>query len=460
MRRAFALAAVAVVAALAPACSRGGGDDDGFRLVVDGGAVVEGSDVDAGDHTVHAGDEIQLTEGTAVLELPGDRSLLLRAGVDDRDDSVVVAGDEPEIVAGDAVVIAGDETTFRVGDVDARVRDGSARVQRSLSVTIAVYEGAAEVRAAGREFDGGLPALRQLSVPATGVLPREAVPLVYDEVDTDPWDLRFIGDAIDLGARIDRKEIGFQLAPSARADTALLERVLPPLAGSGRNVADLSPWEALVGGAIAVEAGGVDRWDAVFSFRGAGAKWGLVALDQRVTRDALLGRIDDAIRRAPLLFAAVGGGTQEVAGGPTTTAPSSSPSSPRPPVTTPPDDGGPTTPTTPTPTTPTLPPVVPQLGDLPLPGPLAPPDDDGPPDDVGSSNDPPSPPTVTDAIVDVVEDTTELVDEVVDDVVDGLLPNAGGLFHAPYDRANGHPGERRHRGAQGLPAQLPWLRPG
>jgi hypothetical protein len=428
------LAAAALVVALAPACSRGDGDDDGFRLVVDGAATVDGAEVDAGDHTVDAGDEIQLTDGSAVLELPGERSLLLRAGVDDRDDSVVVADDVPEIVAGDAVVVAGDETSFRVGDVDARVRDGSARVQRSLSVTIAVYEGEADVRAAGRAFDGGLPALRQLSVPATGVLPREAVPLVYDEVDPDPWDLRFIGDAIDLGDRIDQKEIGFNLAPGTEADAVLLDRVLPPLAGSGVQIAEWTPWETLVGGAIAVEAGGPEQWDSVFSFRGAGAKWGLVALDQRVSRDALLGRIDDAIRRAPLLFAAApDGSTQQIAGGPTTTTPSSTTpptgGSGRPtPTTTPPPGGGRPT----TPTTPTVPPIVPSFDDpiLPLPPFVPVPDDaDEPPEDAGSSNDPPDPlPTVTEPIVDVVEGVTDVVDDVVNDVVDGLLPDAGGLL--------------------------------
>lgn len=412
MRRLAALGALALVVALVPACSRGGGDD-GFRLALDGRAEIVGEEVGSGEHTVAEGDEVRMTSGTAVLELPGDRSVLLRADRDGRDPTVVTVGAVPEITEGDAVVLAGDETTFSVGDVDVVMREGSARVQRGLSVTVAIYEGIAEVRAAGRAFDGGLEAFRQLSIPATGVLPREAVPLVYDDVAPDPWDLRFIGDAIDLGDALDRQSRSYtgQLGPGARADAELLERVLPgfepdPLI----DFASKTPGESLVGAAIATEAG-ADVID-VFSFRDAGAKWGLVALDRQVQRAALLERISGAITRSPLLFAAApGGGTQEVASGPTsTTAPNTTP---------PPssggddDDGGgdggdsgglPST---------TLPAL--EIPEITLP-PLIP-EDDPPPDADPSGATPEPPPTVT-----------ETIGEVVEDLLENLLPDTGDLL--------------------------------
>jgi hypothetical protein len=180
-------------------------------------------------------------------------------------------------------------------------------------VTVALYQGSAEIRSAGRPFAGGLPALRQLSITATGQLPREAVPLVYDQRAPDPWDLRFIGDAIDLGIRLDGTATGFtgQLGPRALGDASMLRRVLPPLAEEDAldglvDGVERSPGESLVGASIVLESGSgsfADRWGQVFSFREDGARWGLVALDQQVKREALLARINDAFGRSPLLFA-------------------------------------------------------------------------------------------------------------------------------------------------------------
>ena len=370
MRR--ALIAVATLASLValvamPACSRGGSDDR-FELRLSGRAEITGERerrVDAGTHRVEEGDTIEMIDGEGVLDLPGERSVFLRAGPDDA--TVVVVAAEPEIADGSAVVVAGEDTSVRVGDVDLRVPAGAARVQRGLSVTVAMYAGSAEVRSAGRAFDGGLRALRQLSVPATGVLPREAVPLVYDQDAPDPWDLRFIGDAIDLGAELDEKSRGFtgQL-PGARGDAALLREALPPLAADVPldgllGEVERTPGESLVGAAIVVETGdvGTDRWSAVFGFRDAGAQWGLVALDQEVGRDGLLDRINGAIGRSPLLFAAAppaatGGGSS-----PPTTAGS--------PPTTGGGDDTTTSTTTPPPEEPPPPVTVPPITLLPLP---------------------------------------------------------------------------------------------
>lgn len=345
--RARALVVVAgIVLAGAPACSRGSGGDDGFRLEVTGRAEVVAVDgdrreLDDGGHRVRDGDTVEMLAGGAELQLPGDRLVLLRA--DGGDATSIVVGDVPEVLTGDAVVVADDAVEVAVGDVEVSLDRGAVRVQRGVSVTIGVYEGAADVRAAGRAFDGGLRALRQLSVPATGVLPREAVPIVYDEDDPDPWDLRFLGGAIDLGDELDQQSRGFtgQLGPGTRGDASLLRRVLPGLDFDGLDaVASAtrirSPGESLVGAAIVLESGAVTRarWEEVFEFREAGAQWGLVAYDQAVARGALLDAIRGAFTRSPLLFAA----------GPSRggTSPSTSPTPPTssPPTTQPPDDGG------------------------------------------------------------------------------------------------------------------------
>ena len=317
MRLRSLLTVVVVVLISAPACGGGKKADDAFRLDLDGRATVTEHDqthtVRSGRHTLAAGDGVRMLDGSAVLELPGDRSMLLRAG--DASATEVTVGATPDIVDGEAVMIAGAAgASFTAGNVDVRVDEGAARVDRRLSVTIAVYSGRAIVRSAGRELFDGLPALRQVSIAATGQLPRTPVALVYDDKNPDPWDRRFLGDAIDLGQELDGRARGFtgQLGPRVAVDGALLRRVLPPLdteAGftDGLVQPGRSPGESLIGAAIAVESSTnafVEAWNDVFSFRADGARWGLVALDQQVKRAALLSRLDDAFGRSPLLFAA------------------------------------------------------------------------------------------------------------------------------------------------------------
>lgn len=359
------LLAVLVLALLAaPACGSNDRGDDGFRLELDGKARVTSTKgartVTAGKHSLASGDIVRMLDGDAVLGLPGDRSLWLRA--DGSDSSIVKVATTPDVIDGDAVVLAGsDDVHFTAGAVDVRLAPGAARVHRGLGVTVAVYRGSADVGSAGRALSGGLAALRQVSIPATGMLPRRPVPLIYDAATPDPWDLRFLGDAIDLGRFLDTEARGFtsQIGPRASVDAAVLQRILPPLATETSVPVKLasthvSAGEALVGSAIVVESGRGsfdDRWDDVFSFREAGARWGLVALDQQVKRDALKGRLRDALGRSPVLFAA---GPSRPSSGRTTTQTQVPPSG---------GSGGRTSTTT---TPPTAPPTT-------APGPTVPP---------------------------------------------------------------------------------------
>lgn len=317
-RRGLALLAVVLIGAAA--CGGGGDDGNALRLRLDGRASVTNAKgtrtVSGGNHDVSTGDRIRMLDGTGVLELPHDGKVLLRAG---KHASIVRAAAAPQIVDGDAVVeAASGGGRFSAGGVDVALDEGAVRVQRRLSVTVAVYRGHATVRSAGRELAGGLDALRQVSIPATGQVPRDPTPLLYDDASPDPWDRQFLGDAIDLGRDLERRSRGLtgQLGPRVRVDATLLDRVLPPLVDHDvalTRVSASSPGEAVVGGAIAVESAATKdisaAWNDVFDFRDAGARWGLVALDQRVKRAALNARLDDAAGRSPLLFAAGTTGT-------------------------------------------------------------------------------------------------------------------------------------------------------
>ena len=361
MRRQRLLAPLALVALLVgPACSRGGGDDDGFRLTLDGAADVDGRTFDDGEHSVDDGQTVRVERGTATLSLPGDREIRLREG-----SSLLVAA-EPELLDGDAVVVAGDATRVVAGDVEVALDAGAARLQRGVGTTVAMYGGGAEVASSGRALDGGLGALRQVTVPAEGQLPREPSPLVYDE--DDDWDRDFLGDAISLGHALDGLSRGFtaQLGPAATMDAELLADVLPIEVDDALvEEEERSPGETLVGAAIVVESGDdVDEgWREVFDFREQGAEWGLVALDQEVERDPLLGTLDGAFDESPLLFS-IGDDTDTgttVGSTVSSTPPGTTPTTP--PPTAPPGGDEPDDPDSPEPpiTVPpvTVPPLVP-----------------------------------------------------------------------------------------------------
>lgn len=368
-RRLLSLVAVGALL-VGPACSRGGDDDDGFRLTLDGKAEVGDRAVDDGEHTVEEGETIRMLAGEATLSMPGDRAVLLR------DDTSLVADDEPELLDGDAVLVAKDETRMLTGDVEVAVEDGAARLQRGVGTTVAMYRGDGTIASGGRALDGGLRALRQVTVATEGQLPREPSPLVYDE--TDSWDRDFLGEAISLGRALDGLSRGFtaQLGPSAELDAELLSDVLPiEVDDSLIAEEDRSPGETLVGAAIIVESGDdVDEgWDEVFGFRDDGAEWGLVAFDQQVERDPLLGTLDGAFDESPLLFGL--GGDDDLAGpgdggtSPTTTPGGGSTTT----TTTPPPDDDPPEDDPPVTVPPiTVPPIVPE----------DPPDDEEPEDPV------------------------------------------------------------------------------
>jgi hypothetical protein len=290
------------------------------------------------------------------MHLKGGAVLELRAKVGSSTDTVVVMGPAPVLQAGDLLVTADDDQRVTVDRTDLTISGGSARMARAVGVEVAAYDADVALDSAGQQRT--IPALRQMQVPALGLPPEAPRPLVYDP--TDPWDRRFLGEAIDLGDRLESLAVGYtqNLASGDVPDVSFYEQVLPGLASEPEFTANLvdprrPPGETLVGAAI-TELGRrgtfTERWASVFAFRDQGAKWGLVALDQGVERTPLLGAVTTAVQDSPLAIGpprpkpsptpspSTTTTTLPPAAGPTTTT--TAPTSPPTTVPPPPDSGG------------------------------------------------------------------------------------------------------------------------
>jgi hypothetical protein len=264
------------------------------------------------DQRLHRNDRIRVLQGLAEVHFSADRTVELRPG------SELQVQPQPVLLKGDVLATAKDtELRVAAGIADARVRGGAAHVIRALGVTASSYVGDLGVASAGRELV--VPALRQAGVASPGFVPASPTPLDYRA--DNPWDRRYLGDAINLGDELQARSEGFtaqlapdeghtagfyrQLVPALDSQPAFTQSLLPP---------DAVPGETLVGAAIAVQSRKgdfVDRWRSVFAFHGQGARWGLVALDQHVTRGPLLSEVDDALGRRSVgttAAAAPGGG--------------------------------------------------------------------------------------------------------------------------------------------------------
>jgi hypothetical protein len=391
VRRAAALLAVTLVAVLLAGCGDGP-DGDTYVLDVHGAAVVTAprQALGSGKHRLKVDQTVTVTEGSAVLGLPGETSLELRAGK--RNSTVKVAA-RPTLLDGDALAVAGsgDELELSAGGARFALHDGAARVRRSAGVTFAVYQGGASVESLGARRRS-VPALRQVTVSDSGAVPREAVPLVYDRADPDRWDVRYLNDAIDLGGQLERRVRVLNARPTnggfGPADLRLVVPALRTAKGfaSVRLTEGRSVGETIVGASIALGGRGSlsDRWDAAFKLRDAGADWGLVALDQRARRASVLNVLNGVLDRvvasiSPISTGGSGSSSTTSTGGrastTTTTTPRrgttptvpTAPATPiLPPITVPILPSSPT-PTTPPPTTPTRPSSPPRKPSTPKP---------------------------------------------------------------------------------------------
>lgn len=311
--------AVALLAALLPACSDDGPGVGEARLVVDGLAEVvrAGGDRERVDDTANLGDGdvVSVLEGTGQFELPGGVTLEGRTAADEAgENSRLRIGEVPELLAGDLLVIAPDDAAVTLGGTDVALDRGdegtvAARLSRTFAVGVAVYEGAAEVDSAGS--GAAVAGLRQIEVPAPGRVPRTPVPLDYDTAD--PWDRRFLGEAIDLSDQLDAVSRPYSASVAvtpAQLNASFFSGVLrladePALAEVLQTSPPRAAGETLVGAAIAslgTEGTFAERWRSVFAFRDATAEWGLVALDQGVQSEPLLDLVRAAASATPFDF--------------------------------------------------------------------------------------------------------------------------------------------------------------
>jgi hypothetical protein len=223
-----------------------------------------------------------------------------------------------------------------------------------------------------------VPAYRQVSIAAFGVVPSTPSPLQYKV--TDSWDLHYLGTAIEIGDELQRRSDGFsaQLQPTEGHTPGFFSLLLPdldsrslaacPTALAGSTGDGRPPGEVLVGTSLVLQAGGPfdTRCRGAFAFRDAGATWGLVALDIGVrSLPAIRERVVTAIGRLPVSATIAALGAPPAPSTPTApqlTVPSASPP-PAPqsppselsPSPTPPPSGAPVP-------TPTPPPVAPVPG--------------------------------------------------------------------------------------------------
>ena len=331
-RRGTASVVVLVLASALAGCTRSSSSPAG-RLTVDGQAEVTRPGEDrreiSGSGNLELGDRVRIRQGTGTIRLPGDRRLELRVGSE-----VELAGGQraelvrPVLAGGDLLVVSKEPLAVAVTGAEVAVR-ADARISRGVATLVAVYEGTALLSSAGSSLT--VPALRQASLPATGQFPTRASPLEY--LASDEWDQRYLSDAIELGNQLAARSQGFtaQLGPTEGRSFTYFRDLFPELAAEPGFTPPLvnparAPGETLVGAAIVLEstrATFAERWAAVFGFRDEGAPWGLVALDQGVSRVPVLESIDSAIGRGPTLFAEGPSGRT-----PTSLAPPSSGGSP------------------------------------------------------------------------------------------------------------------------------------
>jgi hypothetical protein len=397
-----------LVAPLA-SCSDDGPGEGEARLEVDGEAVVEreGGDRDTvdGDTDLSSGDRVTLTKGTAVMRLRGGTTFELRKGFGDAADTAVLMADRPVLEAGDLLVVTSGVARVEADGTEVDVSEGAARVSRAFGMSVSAYDADVRLDSAGAVAE--IPALRSMAVPDLGRPPRDPRPVSFDEDELDPWDRRYLGVAIELGKNLETLagELTDLLPEGGGRTEGFFKLVLPGLEEEedfDQPMIDLdrAPGETLIGAAI-TDLGEndsfTDRWREVFGFRDQGADWGIVAFDQEVRSEPLVGTVEEAfntsfdeVAQAPSAPAGDtdgggdggtdGTGTDGTDGGSDAGTDGSGDGG---------TDGGtpPTTPTTEPPTTPTVPP-------------------------------PPPPPETPDELDPVIDPVVDLVD----DLLGGLLP--------------------------------------
>jgi hypothetical protein len=290
------LLALAVATLAAASCARSADRADDLRVVPLSGDV----------HLLEGGEPVSLTEETAVD--PGDvvrtgpsgRALVevgLAGRIEVGGQSEIVVEHRPEVLRGSVLASAtSDGMALRAGDAEIEASEAVFRVDSGFSVTVAVYRGAATILGSGI---GDLLALRQAVVVAGGFVPRGPRPLVVRP--DDPWDIRLLGAAIDLGLDLVRLERGLSRTLPPRDQEAAVVRALagsiprPVLIEVLRRVEAAETVVAAQVSRAAADASGVSVaqiLSEVLGLRGQGAHWIVVAAEWRLPADPVLAELE------------------------------------------------------------------------------------------------------------------------------------------------------------------------
>ncbi|MDQ6727193.1 MAG: hypothetical protein M3066_13655 [Actinomycetota bacterium] len=329
-RLGLVVAMAVVVSVVATGCRSSTATVTGRLAVTSGQAEVGRPGEDhtevTGSRDLRVGDGVRMRDGTAVIRIAGSRELELRTGTDLELRATPAADrSRPTLVGGDLLVRAPEQPLTVSSGNETIVVSGAVRISRGLALVVAVYEGTATVDSAGKSIV--VPALRQVAVPAAGLFPTRPAPVEISP--DDAWDQRYLSGAIALSAELQARSTGFsgQLTGSDGRSVGYFRDLLPGLASEAAFQAPLlsptrPPGETLVGAAIALKSthgSFADRWSAIFGFHDDGAPWGLVAMDQGVSRVDVLSVIDGAVHRVPTSFALAPPGTAPTSLSPPTT---------------------------------------------------------------------------------------------------------------------------------------------
>lgn len=274
------IAVSVALALLVGACARGPSASADFEVLPLEGTVQileEGTWKPVSERTaLSRGDQVRAgPDGKARIHLPGDQTVELAP-----DARVLVTGPEAaEVLGGSVLAQARQGLAVAVDGLEVTAADAVFRLDLGLSRRLAVYRGEAEVPGSG--WDDPVTAFQQLTLVGRSA-PRGPVPL---EVDTnDRWDVRLLGEAMDVGLALLQQETGLagQLRDQAARRTVIdaLSRSLP-----GQKLrsflSELPPALVVVAATIALTVEGEVPTEVllqqILRLRGLGASWIVVA---------------------------------------------------------------------------------------------------------------------------------------------------------------------------------------
>ncbi|HYH28672.1 MAG TPA: hypothetical protein VEA19_07855, partial [Actinomycetota bacterium] len=281
---------VGLLSVIASACADSAKDGAGlFRLVsIDGNVRVrhDGDWSPAEEDTELArGDEVSVgSKGSVKIALPGGGTIEL--GKLAR--LALTSPQEPELLKGSLLADARRPFKLKAKGFSVEAERGSVvRVDLFFGHRVGVYDG--EVMVPGSGWSNSVAELSQLDIVG-GIATSGPTPLRIDA--DDPWDLRMLGEALDVGAALDQKETGLRAQLQGEAARIALDKVLGSWVTPEERAALLAefvPEAVLVAAIIAREIGRdptADVLTEILSLRD-GAGWEIVAGRWEVARSVL-----------------------------------------------------------------------------------------------------------------------------------------------------------------------------